>query len=225
MKKQYEDQMAALNQPQQPPVPQQQPPEPQQQPEIDPKQYYEKLADYAKNKVAAIFGNYDELDPIHQAALADEIANVKVQVVTAQQTQRALGNVMGKYSADPEWQQIDRYAWDRLNNMPYAQAVQVRAKLEGMDINFIDQYLNAVRSEYYTNKNQPPAAPVTPVAPVQQAPFPAIPKAGIKPPYVESGGSSHQEEQPAYKVDFTKLGKMTTDQQAEVFRRLGLTNL
>ena len=221
MRKQYEEQMAALNQQQQPQQPVQQPAQQPQQPQqIDPRQYYEQLANYAKDKVTKIFDEqYDELNPMHQAALADEIANLKVQVVTAQQTQNALNGVMNKYASDPEWQQIDRYAWDRLNNMPYAQAVQVRQRLEGMDIGFIDQYLNAVRSEYYAAKNQP----AQPTSPVPQTP--AVPKAQVRPPFVESSGAAQEADKPAYKVDYKALGKMSVDQQAEVFRRLGLTNL
>ena len=217
MRKQYEEQMAALNNPQtQAQAPNQPAPQPQQaQPQqVDPKEYYSKLANYAKGKVEEYFGTYDELDPIHQAALADEIANVKVQVVQAQQAQAALGNVMGKYQSDPEWQAIDKYAYDRLNSMPYAQAVQVKAKLDAMDISFIDQYLNAVRTEFYAAKN--PQAPVTPQA---------APKPAIKPPFVESGGTAQETEKSALKVDYKQLGKMTVDQQAEVFRRFGLTNL
>lgn len=217
MRRQYEEQMAALNNPQQPQAnqqPQPNQPQPVQPQTVDPKEYYTQLANYAKGKVEQIFGTYDELDPMHQAALADEIANVKVQVVQNQQAQYALGNVMSKYQSDPEWQAIDRYAFERLNNMPYAQAVQVKAKLDAMDIGFIDQYLNAVRTEFYASKN-----PQT--NPVNQA----APKPSAKPPFVESGGTAQETEKSQLKVDYKQLGKMTVDQQAEVFRRLGLTNL
>lgn len=218
MRKQYEDQMAVLNQPQQPIQPQA--PVPAEPQKVDLKQYYEQLANYAKARVEKNLEIvYDELNPMHQAAMADEIANVKVQVVQQQQAQNALNNVMGKYSADPEWQAIDKYALDRLNNMPYAQAVQVKARLEGMDIGFIDQYLNAVRTEYYTARNQ--TAPVPQVA----QPTPAAPKPMVKPPFVERGGAAQEADKPAMKVDYKALGRMTVDQQAEVFRRLGLTNL
>ena len=216
MRQQYEAQLAQFQQAQaQQQV--QQPVQQQQQPAIDPKEYYARLAEYAKGRVENIFGNYDELDPMHQAALADEIANVKVQVVQKQQAEMALNSVMNRYASDPEWQNIDRYALERLNNLPYAQAVQVKARIDAGDAGFIDNYLSAIRNEYYEVKNGQ-VNQANKIVQGQQASKP-------KPPFVESGGSSENNPAPSRNIDYKALGKMSVDQQVQVFQKLGLSNL
>jgi len=198
-RKQIESQLQQLQTPQ------------QQEQQINPKdlqkQYYENIKQIAKKRVEEVFGEpFDVLNEDHQTAYADEIANIKAYVVQAQTQKNELDRIMNYFKQDPEWQEIDKYALEKINSLPYAVGQQIMSAINSKDPRFIYAFLNTVRQEYYNNKNPQKQ-------PTQQK---------QAPPYVESGGTGNQNPTPQ-KPDFTKIGKMTTDQQVDFIRQIGLT--
>lgn len=207
--------------PQQPQYQPQQPqpqPEPQQ-PEFNQKAYVEKLAEYAKGQVEQILGEeYDQYNTLHQAAYADAIANIKAEIIQQQQAQAAQQAAeqqfvqnLTKYTSDPNFAQIDNLAATKLNELPYAQAVKIKEAFDNRDWNIIDQYMTAVRNEFYGQASVPSIRPK--------------PKAQV--PYVESAGAATRPPEMKRQIDFSKIGdkKLNNDQLADMFVKLGLTNL
>ena len=186
-------------------------PQTQAQPEYNPKAYYEQLYGIAKSSVEKAIGeDYDEFNPLHQTALADEVANIKAHIIQQQQFHQNLGNVMNKYTQDPSWAEIDRYALEKLNNMPYQIATQVKQRIDSGDLAFIDQYLGMVKQEYYKSKNPQPQV---------------VPQQKPRPPFMESGGGGEQPNNSPRQMDYKSLGKMKMDDQVKLFEKFGLTNM
>ena len=185
----------------------QQPPMQQQTPEQVRMQYYEQLYNVAKQEVDSSFKQagieFDEFNPMHQAALADAVANIKVHMIQQQQYQSGIQNLMNNYQSDPDWPELDRYAWERLDNMPYKQASVIREKIQNGDLATIKSFLDETKAEFDARKN--------PQQFVKQ-----------KPPHVESGGTGNNK--PAtQQFNIAQIGRMRIDQQAKVLEALGLT--
>ena len=202
----------------------QQPAQPQtQQTQVDPKQYYKTLSDYAIKRVSENLGeDFDEYNPVHQAALADEISTIKATMYERNIRQQEIQKVYNKYAQDPNIQAIDQYAAQRLQQLPYQQAVQIQQALRNNDAHVIDAYMGAVRDEFYRARGYVPASE-------QQVPqnkpvaTPAKPVPKQKPPFAESTGAVKNTPQPNQKnIDYSKLGKLTLDQQAQLASKLGL---
>lgn len=203
--------------------PQYQPPsEPQQQPNPinSQKEYYENLAKYAQEEVEKVFGeSYDEYNPMHTAAFSDSVAKINAQIyeMQVQERQRAeqdaqFNNAMARFTQDPNFNAINNLALEKLNSLPYSQAVQIQEALARKDVNIISQYMTAVANEFYGVNNVPTIARKQ----VQQP--------QTKPPFVENGGVSKSQNIETKQFDFRNLGKMTTDQQAQLIRQLGFTD-
>ena len=172
-------------------------------------QYYEQLYGVARSEVDTSFKKlgieYDEFNPMHQAALADAVANIKVKMIQQQQYQSGLQNLMQGYQSDPDWQDIDKYAWERLDNMPYRQAAAIRERIQNGDLSTIKSFLDETRSEFNGRKN-----PQQFVKPKQQQ------------PHVEAGGSGNS--RPSNQnFNMSQIGRMRIDQQAKMLEALGLT--
>ena len=214
MRKQLEQQ-AMRQQVPQPQVPQQQ----VSQEPPNPKAYYEQLLTVAKGNVENTIGEkYDEFNPLHQAAIADEVANIKIAIEKQQMFQNNLRNVMNTHMADPEWNSIDAHALKMLNDMPYQQAVQVKSRIDNGDVQFIDNYLRYVRNNYYQAKN----------GNTQQQPNPVIPQIQqkAKPPYTEAASAAPPQPQTeTRKFNVKDLGRMNMAQQAALFEKAGLTDI
>ena len=214
MRKQLEAQ-ATMRQQQVPqPAPQQQvAPEPP-----NPKAYYEKLNAVAQKSVEAnLQEKYDEFNPVHQAALADEIANIKIAIEKQNMFQTNLQNVMNQHMADPEWGAIDAHAFKMLNDMPYSQAVQVKSRIDSGDVAFIDNYLRYARNSYYQSKNGGQAQQPNPV-------IPQIPQPRVKPPYSEAASAAPRQTEETRRFNPRDLGKLNMSQQAQLFEKMGLTD-
>jgi hypothetical protein len=135
----------------------------------------------AKKNVESAFGEqFDEMNSMHQTALVDEIANIKVSIVEQQNKEKAIKQIVGSYANDPEWQNIDRFALELLNNLPYQQSYGVRQRIESGDIPFLNDFLRYAKNEYYKIKN----------GGTQQTTQTQTQKA--KPPVLESGGQGLQ---------------------------------
>lgn len=207
--------LQAMNQ-QQPQTP---PPAEPAQPQFTQKEYYEKLAEYAKGQVSNVLGEeFDELNPIHQAAFSDTVATVKAQIYQQQAAERAkqeqqdkYNQLVNRFAQDPNFREIDSYALQRLNELPYAQAVQVKSAFDNYDLNTIEQFMTAMRNEYYGSRNVPKITPVTPK---------------VQPPYVEAGGASEKPPTNTTRnVDWKKVGKLSVDEQAKLMSELGFLKM
>lgn len=200
--------------------------QPQQQakPQVDPKAYYKTLSDYAIKRVTENLGeDFDEYNPIHQAALADEVSTIKAAMYERNVKQQEIQQVYNKYSQDPNIREIDQYAAQRLQQLPYGQAVQIQQALRNNDARVIDAYMGAVRDEYYRAKGYIPASEQQQqmqAPPMATPPQPAQPKP--KPPFAESTGTVKQSKPNTQALDYSKLGKLTLDQQAALASKLGL---
>lgn len=209
---------ASMHQPQpQYQQPQVQPqPTPEPQPEFTQRDYYEQLTNYAKEQVQNVFGEeFDEFNPVHNAALADAVATVKAQVYEQQRVEaekarmeQSFNDALAPYTNDPNFAQIDALALQKLNEMPYAQAVQIKEALERKDPQIMGAYYAAVTNEFYGRNNVPTITP-------KRVQRPA-------PPYVEPTGAANvPPEATTRQIDYSKLGKLSTDQQARLVRELG----
>lgn len=201
-------------------APQNQQPVPEQ-PQITQRDYYTQLDAYARKEVQNALGeDFDEYNPLHQAAYADSIANVKAEIFSARQAEAERARVvdnfnqtMGKYFQDPHFQEINQLALEKLNNLPYAQAVQIKQAMDNYDTATIDAYMSAVRNEYYGANNMPSIQRKN--AAVPQRPV-------VKPPFVESAGASTQPPgNPTTQIDYSKLSRLSNDEQAQLIAQLG----
>lgn len=202
----------------------QQPAQPQpQQNQVDPKAYYKTLSDYAIKRVSENLGeDFDEYNPVHQAALADEISTIKATMYERNLRQQEIQKVYNKYAQDPNIQAIDQYAAQRLQQLPYQQAVQIQQALRNNDARVIDAYMGAVRDEFYRARGYVPDSEQR-VPQNKPVATPAKPVPKQKPPFAESTGAVKNTPQPNQKnIDYSKLGKLTLDQQAQLASKLGL---
>lgn len=191
-----------------------------EQPQITQRDYYTQLDAYARKEVQNALGeDFDEYNPLHQAAYADSIANVKAEIFSARQAEAERARVvdnfnqtMGKYFQDPHFQEINQLALEKLNNLPYAQAVQIKQAMDNYDTATVDAYMSAVRNEYYGANNMPSIQRKN--AAVPQRPV-------VKPPFVESAGASTQPPgNPTTQIDYSKLSRLSNDEQAQLIAQL-----
>lgn len=218
-RRQLQAQMAQYQQPQTQPQTQ----EPQQ-PQVSQAEYYNKLTEFAKGEVEKHLGTeFDELNPVHIAALADSVATIKAQIYEQQAVQKNFTHVVNQFRQDPNFDEIDRYAQWRLQNMPYQQAVKIQNALDNYDAEIVGQFMTAARNEYYGMMNAQHNQQNTPPQAVPNIPQPTNKP---KPPVVEGAGSSERPPKSAtQQVDFKSLGRMTNDELVKVFQQTGLTSL
>lgn len=218
-RRQLQAQMAQYQQPQTQPQTQ----EPQQS-QVSQAEYYNKLTEFAKGEVEKHLGTeFDELNPVHIAALADSVATIKAQIYEQQAVQKNFTHVVNQFRQDPNFDEIDRYAQWRLQNMPYQQAVKIQNALDNYDAEIVGQFMTAARNEYYGMMNTQHNQQNTPPPAVPNIPQPTNKP---KPPVVEGAGSSERPPKSAtQQVDFKSLGRMTNDELVKVFQQTGLTSL
>lgn len=218
-RRQLQAQMAQYQQPQT----QTQTQEPQQS-QVSQAEYYNKLTEFAKGEVEKHLGTeFDELNPVHIAALADSVATIKAQIYEQQAVQKNFTHVVNQFRQDPNFDEIDRYAQWRLQNMPYQQAVKIQNALDNYDAEIVGQFMTAARNEYYGMMNAQHNQQNTPPQAVPNIPQPTNKP---KPPVVEGAGSSERPPKSAtQQVDFKSLGRMTNDELVKVFQQTGLTSL
>lgn len=225
---QQQVQQQAVQAPQQPQEQQQA----QSSTKLTQKEYYEQLTKYAESAVENILGEeYDPYNPAHQAVYSDSIAKLNADIYKEQERQAAIQareeqfmGVVAKYQQDPNFNAINMLAEQRLNEMPYKQAIAVKEAFDKRDVGVIDDYMAYITNEFYAQQ-QPSIRRATPqAAPQQAAPQVQVPK--IKPPYVEqSGPASKPPVATTQQIDMKKLGTMSMDDQARLFSQLGLTKL
>jgi hypothetical protein len=195
----------------------------QEPPKVDPKEYYKQLSDYAVKQVEGKLGEqFDEYNAIHQTALADEISTIKAQVYERNVNQQRIASVYQRYAQDPNFREIDNYAAQRLQELPYKQAVIIQNALRSNNAEVIDGYMGAVRDEWYQKRGYVPAgSQPAQIAPTVPTPV-ATPKTSPKPPFAEPTGAQQQPKPVEQTIDYKKLGKLTLEQQALMAQKLGL---
>lgn len=197
--------------------------QPVQETKPNPKEYYEQLSNYAIGRVKQNLGeDFDEYNPIHQAALADEIATVKAEMYQRNQAQLGMQRVQQKYSQDPNYREIDNLATQLLQQLPYKQAVQIQEALRNNNADIIDEYMGAVRDQYYRSRGYIPESEAKAQQQQQQAvqSTPKVVPQKVTPPHVESTGTANDRPQGEVKIDYSKLGRLSMDQQAIIASKL-----
>ena len=206
---------------QQNPYPQGQPAQPTpEQEQQDTASYYQQLADYAKRNVEKRLGTeYDEYNPVHQVALADEVATIKAAVYERNVAQRNFKAVYDKYAQDKNIKEIDQFASQRLQQLPHREALKIEQALRDYDTKTIDAYMADCRDLYYRSRGYVPANEISkPKAAPQSNPVAQKPK----PPYVESTGVRREEKEVKPSLDYSKLGRLTLEQQAQIASKFHL---
>ena len=85
--------------------------------------------------------------------------------------------------------------------------------MDNYDTATVDAYMSAVRNEYYGANNMPSIQRKN--AAVPQRPV-------VKPPFVESAGASTQPPgNPTTQIDYSKLSRLSNDEQAQLIAQLG----
>lgn len=194
--------------------------ESQQQEQQDTASYYRQLADYAKRNVEKRLGTeYDEYNPVHQVALADEVATIKAAVYERNVAQRNFKAVYDKYAQDKNIKEIDQFASQRLQQLPHREALKIEQALRDYDTKTIDAYMADCRDLYYRSRGYVPANEISkPKVAPQSNPITQKPK----PPYVESTGVRREEKEVKPSLDYSKLGRLTLEQQAQIASKFHL---
>ena len=220
-RKALEQRIAQMNQPQ---LQQQQAPQVPVQQEPPQKSYYEQLYDIAVanlEKPDRLGVPFNEMNPLHLTALTSEVASIQNQLAQQRSHQEQLSNVVARYTSDPRWGEIQQYADNVLDNLPFSESKSIREKLVSGDLNYINNFLKTAKEVFYeTNgglKVTQPAVPTT-----NPPAFPT-PRPTIQPPVLEGGGVGVQAS-PASSIDVQQLGKMTNDQLADLFIQRGFAN-
>lgn len=196
--------------------PEPQPIVPQASPEEQKMAYYAELQNYGEKTVERITGvPYDEFNKQHQVIMADAIADAKAQVVQANQYQVNLNATMAKYTSDPEWGNVYKFADEKLRTMPTYQGMEALQRIQNGDLAFIDSFLGSAKEEYYANK----LAPQERADKVAELLEKAKQYGKVQPPIVESGNTFQQETSTAQQFDGKAFGRMTNQQQVEYMKQ------
>ena len=211
-KSQY-DAFLAQQQPQQQyqtPVPQQQQMAPVEPQGFDRKAYVQQLFETAKGVVEQDLGErFDELNPYHQAAMVDTVTELKQQFYNQQAKQQQVQSVIGAFSSDPDWKEIDAYAQWRVSKLPHDVAEPLMQRIKNGDASALHAALTIARDELKAIKRG------------QQAPVARPPQQTNRPPFVEQPGSGNANEL-AQKPDFRTMRGKSTDELAKMVQKWGI---
>lgn len=189
----------------------QQPVQPQaESPAVDRKAYVQKLFNTAKEVVEQDLGErYDELNPYHQAALVDAVTELKQQFYDQQAKVNQVQQVIGAFSSEPDWQEIDAYAKWRISKLPFEVAEPLMQRIKLGDAAALHAALSIARDELRAVKRQQSQSQV----PQQQT--------QAKPPFVEQPGAGNVNELQR-KPDFRAMRGKSTDELAKMAQAWGL---
>lgn len=156
----------------------------------------------------------DDWDPVHQAAkqyaMNQIIAEQTQQNFVRQQRKMQIDQMIAAEKAiEPNFDTINEFSVEYLNHLPFGQAQSLYQRIQSGDVNAACQLYNMAKQEYYRRQNNIPSSQNQQV---QQK---------IEPIKVEgaSGGDNPTVAKP---LDYSKLGSMTTDQQAAFLIKAGL---
>lgn len=208
---QYDAFIAQQQQAQQYQQPQQMQQQPPQEPQgVDRKAYVQKLFETAKGVVEQDLGErYDELNPYHQAALVDTVTELKQQFYDQQAKVNQVQQVIGAFSSEPDWREIDAYAKWRISKLPFEMAEPLMHRIKMGDAAALHAALSIARDELRAVKRQQQAPPAQPQTQQQ------------RPPFVEQPGTGNANEI-ARKPDFRAMKGKSTDELAKMVQSWGL---
>ena len=186
-------------------------PQPPVEPQgVDRKAYVQKLFDTAKTVVEKDLGErYDELNPYHQAALVDTVTELKQQFYDQQAKVNQVQQVIGAFSSEPDWREIDAYANWRISKLPFEMAEPLMQRIKSGDAAALHAALSIARDELRAVKRQ------------QQAPNVPQQQTQQRPPFVEQPGAGNANEL-ARKPDFRAMKGKSTDELAKMVQSWGL---
>ena len=120
-----------------------------------------RLTEMAKKAVEQELGEeFDEFNPEHMTALALKVLEIRQQYARQQAIQQKLAELQ---ASEPHFAEIDRYAKEKLAQMPYAEAVKIEQALKNGDIEAVLSFWEQCRKEWYQkNLNPQPSQPAPP---------------------------------------------------------------
>jgi hypothetical protein len=179
------------------------------QPE-QPKNQFELIAEQAKRAVEQELGEeFDEFNPTHMAALAVKVQEIQQQFARQQAVHQKLAELQ---ASEPHFAEIDRYAEQKLSQMPYAEAVKILNAMQTGDIDTLLNFWNQCRQEWY-NQNLGQKQETQPQPQPQKLQV-------ATPPPVESAGKGEVETKPA--ITPHDFAYMSDDEKAQALIKLGL---
>lgn len=220
-RKQIEDKLNSMNNPQLPvqnnPT---EPTSPQAQTQTQPN-YYQELQAMAVKAVEAQLGTeFNELDPLHLTALSSEVVRIQNGVAEAQRRKSELNDVVTPYVSDPRWGEIQVYVDNVLDNLPYSESRAIRSKIESGDVGYIRSFLQTAKDVFYETNGG-----TTVPAPKVQQPTLVSPVRKDAPPILESGGVGVSASSAGKHFDVKNLKGMNNDELANLFVDMGFTDM
>jgi len=179
-------------------------------PQIDEKAMLEAIKQEAKQRVEQKLGEqFDEMNPDHMVALSIESARLTQQYERKLQAQQKIAELRMQ---EPYFQQIDRYAQEKILQLPAKDYLKLTQAIDAGDINAVVKFWEQCRKEFYEQKlgikqqNQKPS-----------------PKPAPQPPKVEGAGKGGVNVQP--KIKPQDFANMSEDEQIEALIKMGLVEI
>ena len=165
--------------------------------------FFDSIAEQAKQLVEQQLGEeFDEFNPKHLAAFNLAVQQIQSQVQAQQAIQSKLLELQQK---EPHFAEIDRYAEEKLFQMPYAEAIKIINAFQTGDLDTALAFWEQCRKEWYEkNLNQTQS---------QAKPQP-------QPVKVESAGTGQAQTQPH--IDPKMIANLSPDEQEQLLIKLGL---
>ena len=155
------------------------------------------IAEQARKLVEQQFGEeFDEFNPEHMAAFNIAVQQIQAQVQREQAFQQRITQLK---ASEPHFEEIDRYAEQKLSQMPYSEAVKIINALQNGDFETVANFWEQCRKEWYSQRLQQQQP--------QQAP---------QPTQVEPAGQGRVDSKP--KLNPKELAYMSPDEQIEFLK-------
>lgn len=173
---------------------------------------YDQIQELARKRVEEKLGEpFDELNPKHITALAVEANRVAQELEKRAMLQAKVAELA---KSEPYFALIDKYAQEKLQELPYKEAIRIQQAIQNGDIDTVLQFWEQCRREFYENKLKQSSSQQSAPAQAQQV------QQAKQPPRVEGAGRG--EEKPVKRFDPRKLAEMDEDQQVQALIEMGL---
>ncbi len=172
------------------------------------------IKEEAKKRVIQRFGEFDELNPEHITALAFEASRLSNEYQKQEVLQRKFQELK---SSEPYFDHIDRYAQEKLLELPAKEYLKLAKALQEKDANVVLPFWEKCRREFYEQKLGKSLGTTNTQTKQTQT---QAPVQGKKPPTLEGAGLGQVDTQSQIKPrDFAR---MSEDEQAAALIRMGL---
>jgi len=180
------------------------------QPQIDEKAVLEAIKQEARQRVEQKLGEqFDEMNPDHMVALSIESARLTQQYEKRLQAQQKIAELRIQ---EPYFQQIDRYAQEKMLQLPAKEYIKLTQAIDAGNIDAVVKFWEQCRKEFYEQKLG-----------IKQQNQKTSPKLAPQPPKVEGAGKGEVNTQPSIKPQ--DLANMSEDEQIEALIKMGLAEI